>query len=254
VLEHICARLPEGRRLIEPFVGSGVVFLNTNYSAYLLNDVNADLINIYKLLQTEGQTFIKYAKSYFTAANNQSEKYYQLREEFNNIQEPWQKAGLFLYLNRHGYNGLCRYNKKGGFNVPFGRYNQPYFPEAEMQFFHQKAQRNVTFTCGDFHSSLNRVRAGHVVYCDPPYVPLTTTANFTQYARQSFLITDQQQLAQIAEQLAKRGIPVLISNHDLPFTRATYQKAQLDYFPVARLISCKGNRRFPVKELLALFS
>jgi len=254
VLEHICARLPEGRRLIEPFVGSGVVFLNTNYSSYLLSDVNADLINVYQLLQVEGEKFIKYAKSYFTSNNNCAEKYYQLRERFNNSKDIWQKSGLFIYLNRHGYNGLCRYNKKGCFNVPFGRYLKPYFPEEEMQFFHTKSQNKVSFVCTDFHSSLRRVRSGHVVYCDPPYVPLTATANFTTYSSQPFLLEAQQQLATAAIRLAGRGIPVLISNHDTPFTRKVYQNAQLDFFPVVRLISCKGKRRLPAKELLALFS
>lgn len=253
VLEHICPLLPEGRRLIEPFVGSGAVFLNTNYASYALNDVNADLIHIYQLLQEFGEEFISYAQSYFKPRNNQPERYYLLREQFNYVDDVWKKSALFLYLNRHGYNGLCRYNRSGLFNVPFGRYRQPYFPRAEMEYFHQRAQRNVTFTCEDFTTSMRRARAGNIIYCDPPYMPLTATANFTHYSRYPFLQTQQEILAQTAKKLAARGIAILISNHDTPFIRAAYSSARLEYFSVTRSISCKGRQRLPAPELLALF-
>ena len=75
--------------------------------------------------------------------------YYSIRDEFNNIQDPYRRAVLFLYLNRHGYNGLCRYNKSGGYNVPFGRYVKPYFPELEIQYLAQKLKK-ASFIAGDF--------------------------------------------------------------------------------------------------------
>ena len=243
VLDHLCPRLPQGTKLIEPFVGSGVVFLNTDYPRYLLNDVNADLIQVYKLLQTYGKEFIEHAKKYFQPKYNQAESYYALREKFNACQDIWEKSALFIYLNRHGYNGLCRYNRSGFFNVPFGRYLQPYFPQKEMEYFHLKSQRQVTFTCADFRKSMQRVRAGHVVYCDPPYMPLTATANFTSYSRQPFQMEQQEQLVQAAQGLMQRGISVIISNHDTPFIRNVYSNAQLEFFSVTRSISCKGNKR-----------
>lgn len=254
VLDKICERLPSGRRLIEPFVGSGVVFLNTNYSKYLLSDVNEDLIRVYQILQTSGDEFIKYTKKLFTCANNQSDVYYKRREQFNKTKDEWKKAALFIYLNRHGYNGLCRYNRSGQFNVPFGRYAAPYFPEAEMKFFHHKSQDNVRFMCADFNTSLKSARAGNVIYCDPPYVPLTLTANFTSYSQLPFSLVEQKKLAQSAELLSKKGVSVLISNHDTPFVREAYQNAQLEFFSVSRTISCKGASRLPAPELLALFT
>lgn len=253
VLEHICPRLPPGTRLIEPFVGSGTIFLNTSYPRYLLSDVNADLIDVYQTLQYAGSEFIDYVQSYFKPKNNQPGRYYHFREVFNHTQDKWQKTGLFIYLNRHGYNGLCRYNRGGLFNVPFGRYRQPYFPRAEMEFFYRKSKRNVTFTCADFNTTLKGVRSGHVVYCDPPYVPLTATASFTAYSFHPFLMQQQQLLAQKAERLAERGIAVLISNHDIPLIRETYHKAQLEFFSVNRSISCNGRKRIPAPELLAFF-
>jgi DNA adenine methylase len=251
VLDKICQHLPSGTRLIEPFVGSGVVFLNTNYSKYLLSDVNPDLIQVYQLLQESGMEFVKYTKKFFTRANNQPQAYYRWRERFNQTTDEWKRSALFIYLNRHGYNGLCRYNRSGEFNVPFGRYREPYFPEEEMKFFYQKSQRNVKFICADFNASLKQARAGPVIYCDPPYVPLSATSNFTSYSRQAFSLTEQEKLAKSAEKLSKKGISVLISNHDTPFVRDVYQNAHLEFFSVSRTISCKAAKRVPAPELFA---
>ena len=110
----------------------GSVFLNTDYEAYLLTDINPDLIRFYNLLKYKPDQLILDARRLFAEEYNQSQEYYALRERFNATQDEYQRALMFLYLNRHGYNGLCRYNRKGGFNVPFGRYKRPHFPEAEL--------------------------------------------------------------------------------------------------------------------------
>ena len=158
-----------------------------------------------------------------------------------------------MYLNRHGYNGLCRYNNsRREFNVPFGSYVRPYFPEAEMNFFHEKSQ-SARFLCEDFSATLRRVRKGHVVYCDPPYVPLSSTANFTAYRPGRFCKHEQLHLAHLAQRLAVRGIPVLVSNHDTEFTRKAYVAANIKRIAVSRLISCNASKRTAVNELLALF-
>ena len=121
LIDRIQSVLPAGNRLIEPFVGSGAVFLNTNYKSNLLTDSNPDLINLFKNLQNEGQNFINYCSSFFVPENNNELAFYQFREEFNTTTDIRKKSALFGYLNRHCFNGLCRYNSKGGFNVPFGR-------------------------------------------------------------------------------------------------------------------------------------
>ncbi len=129
LMDKILACLPKGAQLIEPFVGSGAVFLNTDYDKYLLNDANADLINLYQFLKTEGLAFINLCKHYFQKKYNTEKHYYQLRAKFNTSNDIMEKSILFLYLNRHGYNGLCRYNKRQKYyNVHFGRYIMPYFP------------------------------------------------------------------------------------------------------------------------------
>jgi DNA adenine methylase len=97
-------------------------------------------------------------------------------------------------------------------------------------------------------------RKGDVVYCDPPYVPLSLSANFTAYQANGFGQAEQIELAQLAESLARKGIPVIISNHDTVFTHRVYGKAALTQFEVQRFISCKGNKRGKAGELLAVFS
>jgi len=253
IIDKILSFLPPGKKLIEPFVGSGAVFLNTNYDYYLLNDINPDLINLYTFLQVEGQEFIDFCKPYFNPKLNFAYKYYELRQVFNECKDLHERAAIFLYLNRHGYNGLCRYNKKlGYFNVPFGRYVQPYFPEKEMQAFFIKAKR-AKFVCEDFSKTLQRARKGQVVYCDPPYVPLNKTSNFTQYQKTGFTVEQQIQLADMATELMQRDIAVVLSNHHTPFTKKIYNKADLHKFLVRRFISCNAQKRVEAMELLAIF-
>ncbi len=253
MVEHIQARLPQANKLIEPFVGAGSVFLNTQYKRYLLNDINPDLINLYNFLKAQPDALINDAREFFCDKRNDEKMYYALRDEFNGTQDEYYRAILFLYLNRHGYNGLCRYSLQGRFNVPFGRYKKPYFPEHEMFVFSEKSQK-ATFTCLPFEKVFSRARRGNVIYCDPPYAPISKTAAFTSYAARSFGQDAQEKLAELATRASKkRGIPVLISNHDLPLTRGLYQGADFSMLSVKRSISQNGAKRQPVDEILAFF-
>ncbi|QTH65211.1 Dam family site-specific DNA-(adenine-N6)-methyltransferase [Psychrosphaera ytuae] len=253
LVEQINARLPEGKKLIEPFVGAGSVFLNSDYDSYLLNDVNPDLIALYKFVKARPVSFVKDAKKLFVNKNNDKVAYYGLRQEFNDSDDPYYRSLLFLYLNRHGYNGLCRYNLKGGFNVPFGDYSKPYFPEDEIFAFSQKAKK-AKFVCEDYKKTFSRARKGSVIYCDPPYAPLSDTANFTSYATGGFDANEQAKLANIAERAAyKRGIPVLISNHDTELTRKLYDRSEQSFVRVSRSISQNGANRQKVGEIFAFY-
>lgn len=255
LLPHILPVLPKCQVLVEPFVGSGVVFLNTEYDAYQINDVNQDLIGVYRAIQTEGKAFIEYARSFFSSRYNNATQYYAFREAFNGSAsdaENLHRSALFLYLNRHGYNGLCRYNRRGGFNVPFGRYRRPYFPEEELMKTEQKMNR-VFLSALDYHSFLNQIPAGSAIYCDPPYAPLKGKASvFTSYAAQCFGSDQQVHLAQTIQTLAQKGFHVLVSNHDTPWTRQLYKGAQFKPIVVRRHISCQA--RLNVPEILAYFA
>lgn len=253
LLNEIQQHLNSDNCLIEPFAGSGAVFLGTNFKNYILGDQNKDLINLYRFLAKDGHNFIQYSKKLFTEVNNSADAYYEFREQFNTTSNKRKKSALFLYLNRHGYNGLCRYNLSGGYNVPFGKFIKPYFPEKEMIFFHEKS-KNALFHSSDFEKTMSLAQAGDVIYCDPPYSPLSSSANFTSYTKQSFNEQGQKKLASLAEALSNKNITIIISNHDTKQTRDYYKNAQsIHSFSVPRMISCKGNKRKPIKELLAIY-
>ena len=202
----------------------------------------------------DGERFIAEARALFTPGNNTQEAFLRLRETFNASSDAEERSVLFLYLNRHSYNGLVRYNSKGIYNVPFGKYKAPYFPERELTAFLDKLRGcDVTFAVQDFRSTFAALRPGDVVYCDPPYAPVSATANFTSYTGGGFGVQEQIDLASEASAAAKRGVPVVLSNHDVPLIRELYADARLESFPVQRFISCNGARRGAARELLAVF-
>lgn len=252
-LQHILRALPKSERLIEPFTGSGAVFINAPFDEFLLGEANADLVILYQMLQKEGNAFINFCERFFRPEHNTELAYYTYRSQFNALKIGSKKrAALFLYLNRHGYNGLCRYNLKGSYNVPFGRYKKPYFPRQELLTFYERCQK-AHFVTADFSETFMQATPGDVIYCDPPYAPLSKTSQFTTYTQRKFGEAEQIKLAALAKTAAEKNIPVIISNHDTPFTRALYKDASCHSFPVQRNISCKGNQRVAVREIIAVF-
>ncbi|WP_340610766.1 DNA adenine methylase [Xenorhabdus bharatensis] len=259
IMDKLLPHLPAGQRLVEPFAGSCAVMMNTDYPAYLVADANADLINLYKEINAVPVgAFLCEAESYFEnwfECNNNEDEYYQSREVFNarDLEISYvAKACLFLYLNRHGYNGLCRYNTKGEFNVPYGKYKKVYFPEAEIKAFHHKSLGRASFDCQDWQQTLLHVKDGDVVYCDPPY--LTKGKAFTQYHKVNFTPADHELLAVILHTLHNdEGVPVTVSNSieakelyaDLGFT--------IHEIDAPRTIAANGNRQ-PAKEIIAVLA
>ncbi len=241
--------------LVEPFIGSGAVFLNTNYKNYYLADCNEDLINLYLYLTKDGDKFIKNCLKFFVDGNNCENKYYELRERFNNSSASLSKAAIFLYLNRHGYNGLCRYNSKGEYNVPFGRYTKINLPLENMIAFNKKSKEvNLTIVCQDFTECFKQIEPRSLIYCDPPYVPLSASASFTKYAKNDFGMSEQKKLVALVTEANKNRIDCIISNHDIAITRKLYDQAtRIISFEVKRAISCKAKQRNLVKELLAIY-
>lgn len=237
-------------RLVEPFVGSGAVFMGTEFNEYLLCDSNADLIGLFNNIKNFSTDLIEQVKDIFTEKYNNEEVFYELRNEFNQLNsEDLRKSVLFVYLNRHGFNGLCRYNSKGGFNVPYGRYSNPTAPIKEIQLFSEKCV-NAEFICTDFSKAFDLIRKDDIVYCDPPYVALSTSSNFTAYSKGSFNNESQINLVNLAENCKAK---VVISNHDTEFTRKLYSNATLHELEVHRSISSKSSTRGKVKELIAVF-
>ena len=218
----------------------------------MLSDINPDLISCFHYLQKEKQVFIDFSRQFFQGQYNSKESYLYLRTEFNATQDKRLKAALFIYLNRHCFNGLMRYNQNGLFNTSFGEYRKPYFPEKEMLTFANKSV-SANIICSSYTHSMRDAVPGDIIYCDPPYVPLSVTASFTKYHSAGFGRADQENLVLMARELAKKGIPVIISNHDTEFVQSLYYGANIISFQVQRNISCQGNNRGKAPELLALF-
>jgi len=236
-------------KFIEPFVGSGVVSLNIDASEYILADFNKDLMSVFNVLRSTDD-FIDKLRPYFSEHNNSQEIFYELRKRFNETSSSEERAMLFIYLNRHCFNGLCRYNKSGNFNVPFGKFEQVYFPEKELTEFKKKLIKCKLYN-QSFEDTFKLANKDDVVYCDPPYVPLSDTASFTDYSIDGFSEDQQRQLVELAE---KAPCKVLISNHDTEFTRKLYKNADnIISNKVNRFISASGDSRKSVYELLAVY-
>lgn len=224
LINQIKQHLPKGEQLIEPFVGSGAVFINTDFNTYLLGDLNSDLMNVYQLLRSDvsAQGVIDKAQSLFRVGNC-AEFYYQIRDEFNHslMIDAGTRAAMFIYLNRHCFNGLVRYNKSGKYNVPFGKYGSVYFPLAELIAFSKKL-RSADLYVGDFDVVIKSATNTDVIYCDPPYLPLSATANFTGYTPSGFSIRDHIRLAKCLIDAVDRGASVVVSNSYTAEARKIY--------------------------------
>ncbi len=236
-LNRIWSRHKE-RRLVEPFCGGLSVALGLQPQQALLNDVNPALINFYQQLQQGLKVDI--------ALENDEILYYQHRALFNELNQQGfeinKAAQLFYYLNRTGYNGLCRFNQSGGYNVPFGRYKTINYQRDFLQYQQQLTQWQ--FSQQDFAEL--KIQDEDFIYADPPYdVP------FRQYSQQGFDWQDQERLA---VWVAEHKGPAVISNQATERVKKLYKSLgfRLRYLDAPRRISCKGNDRQAAKEVLAL--
>lgn len=226
------------RRLVEPFCGGLAVALGVVPERALLNDRNPHLIHFYSWLKRGLKISIR--------MENDEKMFYTHRERFNQLLRDGEAAGeeaaaLFYYLNRTGYNGLCRFNRSGEFNVPFGDYRRINYTR---DFSHYKeAFARWEFTSGDFESV--PLRGNDFVYADPPY-----DVEFTQYSKEAFGWDEQ---VRTAEWLSKHKDPVILSNQATDRVVKLYRKLgyELTLLDAPRRISCTGDRE-PAKEVLAM--
>lgn len=246
VVPELLAHMPAGDRLVEPFAGSCAVMMNTDYPAYLVADINPDLINLYRQIKEHTRPFIVVAAGLFNQ-NTTGESYYAVREMFNhNPALPLlERAAHFLYLNRNGYRGLCRYNRRGEFNIPFGNYSKPYFPLAEIEAFAEKAQR-ATFICADFRETLRLTKTGDVVYCDPPY-----DGTFSDYHSAGFGKDEHHNLVSMLMDVSER-CPVIVSNSDTLYTRSILRAFDITKISVARSVGVAAGEGKRTSEIIAV--
>ena len=263
MLPHLLPLIPEScTRVVEPFAGSAVFSLNVKQPT-LTCDINPDIIEVFLNLKSDNVqargAFMKWCTQYFKPEFNTAEQYYEMRTFFNDhAHSAFQRAAAFIYLNRHGFNGLCRYNQSGGFNVPFGKYTNPKCPLEAMREFSKESAR-MTFKAQSFEHTLDEVREGDFTYCDPPYTPISKTSSFTGYHTGGFSQDQQERLATRA-QMIRHTIPnvtTVISNNAtekmIEIYRDIYQADELLIVPARRRISCKVETRGDVNEVMAIW-
>ncbi|HBM2815635.1 TPA: Dam family site-specific DNA-(adenine-N6)-methyltransferase [Enterobacter hormaechei subsp. xiangfangensis] len=256
VLDQILPHMGFGKRLIEPFVGAGSIFLNAfQFERYLLADNNADLIALYQAIKDDPQGVIDAARAMFNDYNSK-DGFRKARVMYNKKAfGPTYHAAAFLYLNRHCFNGLMRYNLSGEFNTSYGHYKKPYFPEQELQDFILWA-KNCEFKAQGFIETLREAGSDDVVFCDPPYMPLPDTNGFTSYTDEPF--TDEHHWQLLNEMVAAfdRGARVIVTNSGAPALKEAYEKAGFRLYPLhaRRSMSCKGATRGVANDILGVLS
>ena len=252
LLPEILRRLPNGPIdcYVEPFVGGGAVFFALvragRIRRAILGDRNVELVDTYRAVQTLPEAVLAQARSWAGT----EETYYAVRSMAVETLTPAERAARVLYLNRNGFNGLYRLNGSGVFNVPFGRYANPPQIDGDNLLRASEALQGVELVNGDFETVLEAASSGAVVYLDPPYWPMSETSKFNAYDGTTFGAADQTRLATVFRGLPTRGLTGLLSNSDVPATRALYAGLDLDAVLCTRRINSKGEGRGQVSELL----
>ena len=236
----------------EPFIGGGAFFFKLYRehkirTAYL-SDLNTELIDAYTVVRDQVEAVIQILARY----PHRESFYYDLR-----AQDPWamdkcSRTARMIYLNKTGYNGLYRVSKQGKFNVPFGRYKNPgYCDEANLRAVSQALQ-NVELSSTSFEKVLEKAVPGDFVYFDPPYVPVSKTANFTAYHANGFTENDQIKLRDASIELTLRGVKIMLSNSATDRVRALYSTPVFFMTKVqaSRVINSNGKGRGKLTELI----
>jgi DNA adenine methylase len=276
LLPALQARFPEDgyERYHEPFFGGGALFFALGERGGTINDFNPRLVNFYEQIRDQPEALIEKLQSYpapesepdveldydDTRRNDSATEtfYYQQRELFNRRPndesfEPLEEAAELLYLNRTCFNGLYRENSDGEFNVPSGSYSNPDWVRADQIRQASELLVNTEIWNGDFAYILEEEAAasGDLVYFDPPYQPMSPTANFTDYSQDGFGREDQERLLELAQTLGERGVHVIMSNSGVMYDRYEEAGFHVDIEGATRAINSDASNRDEVEEIIA---
>lgn len=250
--EEILRRLPAKiGTYYEPFLGGGAVFFalaaDGRFERAVIGDANEELMSLYAMIRKSPSNLM----TFLGAGFGQDEKsYYDIRARDPNTLTPLARAARTLYLNKVDFNGLYRVNKKGVFNVPWGRQEGRRIFEEENILACSVSLRKTTLAFLDFEKTVAPAKRGDAVYLDSPYIPVSTTANFTTYTAGGFGLADQTRLRDVAKALDARGVHVLLSNADTPLVRELYRGFKIERVEAPRRVNSKGAKRGNVGELL----
>jgi DNA adenine methylase len=234
----------------EPFIGSGAVFFNIEPIAGSINDTNHHLMNFYRIVRDSPEKLIEKTSEF----EYQKEIYYELRQRYNNEElSDLERAALFLYFNKTGFNGLWRVNSNGKFNVPFGRYKNPTIVPEERIRSSSMVLENVDVLCTDFSYIVDLAKEGELCYFDPPYEPVSETAYFTSYTTKGFDMTEQKRLCKTCNELDKKEVYFVLSNSHVKQIVDLYDSNpnfRIILVQARRSINSKADKRGPINEIL----
>lgn len=232
----------------EPFIGGGALLLNERPGKALISDINEQLINVYLQLQADPRAVIR-AVNKLDEGSCDKDYYIAMREAYNKKIQAHELdaecAALMIWINKHCFNGLYRVNGKGLFNVPYNnKQTGKSIDEANLMsigFFLENS--HVEILCQDFEETCEAAQAGDFVYFDSPYIPVSETANFTDYTKDGFTYEDHVRLAELFKRLDKRGVQVMLSNHDVPLVYELYDGYKIENVDVRRSINSDAKKR-----------
>ena len=252
LLSELLARMPEQfGRYYEPFAGGAAMFFRLAPRRAVLADSNPDLIGLYMAVAKDVNAVIRRLEGH--RDDHDEAHYYEMRTRWNDRDAQWstpERAAAFIYLNKTCFNGLWRVNRAGAFNVPIGRYTDPPICVPEALRAAQQVLARAEIRRADYRTAVRDARAGDFLYFDPPYDPVTPTANFTSYTANAFGADEQRALAETARELVGRGCQVMLSNSDTPFIRSLYKSFRVDRVKCARAINSNAAKRGDVDELI----
>ena len=241
-------------RYFEPFLGSGAVFfyIKARYKPkdVVLSDVNEELINCFRAVRDRPDALIEALEAHKAAHGK--EHYYRMRGKPTGGMTGLERASRFIYLNKTCFNGLYRVNSNGQFNVPMGSYKNPGIVMEERIRQASSLLRGTQLRVMSFERILSMAGAGDFVYFDPPYLPISKTASFTSYTRDSFSEQDQRRLAEVFRQLDRRGCLLMLSNSYHPFMRTLYSGHRIETVKAGRVICCDPSKRGKIREMVVL--
>lgn len=237
-------------KYFEPFLGSAAVYFEISPQEGRLNDLNKHLINTYIDIRDHVQQLIKELKiideEYHSCSSiTEKEKYYyKTREAYNqDNKKSIKRSAQFVFLNKAGFNGMYRENSSGRYNIPFGKNEKCLICDEDNLLAVSRDLKNIELTIGDYKDAVFDAKPGDLVYFDPPYFPISKTANFTTYQKGGFGHREQEELYDIAMKLVKKGCYVFISNSYCEESRTLYKDMTIHKVKVKRIINSKSSRR-----------
>lgn len=249
LLDRISERMPQNyNHYFEPFIGGGAVLFELQPENAVINDINASLMNTYKIIVGSPQEFIESVKKLDSQIGDDGKAYYySLREHYNDklMKEEFdiELAALFVFMNKHCFNGLYRVNGKGLFNVPYNNSKKESIDEDSIWAVSEYLKK-VTIMLGDFEAACQGAEKGDFVFFDSPYAPLNPTS-FESYTKEGFDVESHERLAKLFDKLTEKGCYCMLTNHNTAFINELYGNKgyRMDVVSVKRMINSDASKR-----------